>query len=407
MADRARAWLLTESDRREVASWFANRARSVDRCQEPAQEGLHMLAARGLLSRGVPEALGGDGGGLMEMAEVIAAVAGSCLTSAFVLWCHRMFLEYVSSSGNPFLLEEVLPRALRVERFGATGLANAMKHVALLEELRVTAEPRDGGYLLSGKLPWVSNLVGDRFVVAVAARSGSSITIIAVPGDIPGVRPGPRMPLFGLEGTASASLLFDEVQLDAKWAITRDGGAFLAKVRPVFLILQSALAWGLAESALASVYEKLSGPRRILEKEAERLDQALDRLVTELRAIAGVYDAGASWPNRSEHDGTPSEANGRQDLLYRSLKVRKELAELAVESTWLELEAAGGAGYLSESDTARRLREAAFFPVQSPSLVQLRAELARYEEALAPAAGAQGLGVQGFGAHRLGKEGVL
>lgn len=347
-----------------------------------------MLASRGLLSRGVPQALGGDGGSLMEMAEVVATVASSCLTSAFVLWCHRMFLEYASSSGNPFLLEEVLPRALRVERFGATGLANAMKHVALLEELKVTAEPRDGGYVVSGRLPWVSNLVDDRFVVAVAARSGASITLIAVPGDAPGVRPGPRMPLFGLEGTASASLAFEDVQLDAEWAITEDGGAFLAKVRPVFLILQSALAWGLAEGALASARAKLSGPRRILAAEAERLDRALDRLVGELRTLAGLFSAeGAPHP--------PSGLSGATDALYRALKARKELAELAVEATWLELEAAGGAGYLSESDTARRLREAAFFPVQSPSLVQLRAELARCEEAFA-AAGAPGSSAPGL-----------
>ena len=51
--------------------------------------------------------------------------------------------------------------------------------------------------------------------------------------------------------------------------------------------------------------------------------------------------------------------------MYRALKVRKELAELAVQAVWLELETAGGAGYLSESDTARRLREAAFFPCKA------------------------------------------
>lgn len=334
-----------------------------------------MLASRGLLSKGVPEALGGDGGRLVEMAEVIATVAGSCLTSAFVLWCHRMFLEYVSASGNPFLLGEVLPQALRVERFGATGLANAMKYVASIEEIKVAAERREGRYVLSGRLPWVSNLVGDRFVVAVAAQTDASITLIAVPGDAPGVSRGPHFPLFGLEGTASASLALDGVRLDAKWAIARDGMAFLAGIRPTFLILQSALAWGLAESALASVHAKLSGPRRVLEQQAKELDQALDRLVAELRTLAG--------------------RSGGDEAIYRALKVRKELAELAVDAAWLELEAAGGAGYLSASDTARRLREAAFFPVQSPSLVQLRAELAQYEEALAVKASAHPLSEEG------------
>ena len=360
MAERTQGWRLPERERREIAEWFAGRARSVDRCQEPAHEGLRLLAARGWLSRGVPAALGGDGGSLEEMAEVIATVAGSCLTSAFSLWCHRMFLEYVTASVSPFLTTQVLPQALRLERWGATGLANAMKHIASLEELRVSAEPREGGFVLSGRLPWVSNLVGDRFVVAVAARCRDSILLLAVPGDSPGVSPGPRLPLFGLQGSASASLLLEDVPLSEQWVIARDGGAFLQRVRPAFLILQSALAWGLAEAALASVFRNLSGPRAVLADRAWELDDALARLVAELRALA---------------------RHGGEDKTYRALKVRQELAELAVQAVWLELEAAGGAAYLSESDTARRLREAAFFPVQSPSLVQLRTELARYEEA--------------------------
>ena len=125
-----------------------------------------MLAERGLLAKGVPEKLGGNGGGLLEMVEVIATVASSCMTSAFVVWCQRMFLEYVATSTNPYLAEEVLPQVLRVNKFGATGLANAMKHFASLEEIRVTAERTSEGYVLAGGLPWVSNLVDNRFVVA-------------------------------------------------------------------------------------------------------------------------------------------------------------------------------------------------------------------------------------------------
>ena len=68
----------------------------------------------------------------MEMAEVIATVAGSCLTSAFVLWCHRMFVEYVVDQRQSLSDRARSSRELlRVERFGATGLANAMKHAAL------------------------------------------------------------------------------------------------------------------------------------------------------------------------------------------------------------------------------------------------------------------------------------
>lgn len=370
MSDQTQAWLLPEPVRLEIADWFTQRAVPVDRCQEPAQQGLEMLAERGVLAKGVPETLGGNGGDLLEMVEVIATVAGSCMTSAFVLWCHRMFLEYVSASSNPYLAEQILPQMLHVRRFGATGLANAMKHFAALEEIRVTAERTPEGYVLSGSLPWVSNLVEDRFVVAVAARSAQDMLLVAVPGDVAGLQCGPRYPLFGLEGTASAALSLDSIHLDAKWVIAHDGEAFLKKIRPIFLLLQSGLAWGLAETSLKNALARLSGPRSVLASQTRQLNAQLHDLVREVRELSQTYAA------------------GDLSILYGALKVRKELAELAVQAVWLELEAAGGAGYLSASGTTRRLREAAFLPVQSPSLVQLRTELSQVEATRAGGIGA-------------------
>ena len=48
-------------------------------------------------------------------------------------------------------------------------------------------------------------------------------------------------------------------------------------------------------------------------------------------------------------------------------------------ATHFELQVVGGAGYVTESPTARRLREASFLPVQSPIEGHLRYELARYD----------------------------
>ena len=39
----------------------------------------------------------------------------------------------------------------------------------------------------------------------------------------------------------------------------------------------------------------------------------------------------------------------------------------------------GGAGYVAKSPTARRLREASFLPVQSPTEGHLRYELSKYD----------------------------
>jgi len=57
--------------------------------------------------------------------------------------------------------------------------------------------------------------------------------------------------------------------------------------------------------------------------------------------------------------------------------LRVDITRLAVESVGLEAEIKGGKGYFRNSDTARRLREVAFLPVLTPSLIQLERELQR------------------------------
>ena len=73
-------------------------------------------------------------------------------------------------------------------------------------------------------------------------------------------------------------------------------------------------------------------------------------------------------------------------------EVRIALAEAAQQAVQLELQASGGAAYLKPAGDgfARRWREAAFLPIVTPSLVQLKTELAKRR-----AAGRRGGGMSG------------
>jgi alkylation response protein AidB-like acyl-CoA dehydrogenase len=68
---------------------------------------------------------------------------------------------------------------------------------------------------------------------------------------------------------------------------------------------------------------------------------------------------------------------------------RLEVARMAQLAVDVELRVAGGGGYRASSSTARRLREAAFLPIQSPTEGHLLFELERaaLDEVSAPAAG--------------------
>ena len=68
---------------------------------------------------------------------------------------------------------------------------------------------------------------------------------------------------------------------------------------------------------------------------------------------------------------------GEGTAIREIVGARLENAQLATAAVALEAKVAGGRGYVRTCATARRLREAAFLPVQAPTEGQLRWELSR------------------------------
>jgi hypothetical protein len=74
---------------------------------------------------------------------------------------------------------------------------------------------------------------------------------------------------------------------------------------------------------------------------------------------------------------------GQTAAMPELVRLRFDSACLTTAAVALEAKAAGGRGYVSTSATARRLREAAFLPIQAPTEAQLRWELSRSASAMA------------------------
>lgn len=51
-----------------------------------------------------------------------------------------------------------MPRLASGEVLGGTGMSNTVKAFANIEPLRLKGKRADGGYMVNGSPPWVSNL---------------------------------------------------------------------------------------------------------------------------------------------------------------------------------------------------------------------------------------------------------
>lgn len=326
---------------------------------------LPMLGAAGLLRRGVPTRLGGDGSHTVDALDAIAAVSRRSLAAGFVFWGQRAFIEYLLQSDNEALGQRWLPELLAGQFAGATGLSNAMKFLSGIEPLQVrslTAQPPGSGagrWRLDGQVPWATNLRPDGFIVAAAVdrTDGAGPFIAALPFDRPGLQRSNDLDLIALRGTHTAALRIAATDISESDLIALDARTWLPRVRPAFLGLQCGMSIGLARACIEAARANGAAARVVLDAPLNQLEHDLDAAVGALHA--GLRD------QRFVVQPVPL------------FELRIALAGLALQAVQLELQASGGRAYHRDQPLgfARRWREAAFVPIVTPSLTQLQGEL--------------------------------
>lgn len=343
-----------------IRAYVGPRAPEVDACQCTLREGLAHLAELGAVDLGV---LRRDDASVFErMCEVTATVALDDMSQAFSLWAHRMAIEYLFQSDEAcHLRSTVLPRLLKAEVLGSTSFASATANYLAGTPLPLTFKRRpDGGLVVSGRIAWASNLEPPFLSVAAAANADDPTdrVVFAYSEATPGLKLPEYPRILALQSTASTSPLFEEAQVAPEEILTQDFEGFVGRIFPTFLMIQCSFCWGMSRRALAEAEAGLAGPAEILRDDYEALHARFTDAETRLRTMASTAD--------------------RTQIAHRELlQLRLDFGRLAVDSVGLEAKIAGGRGYMLHSGTSRRLREAAFLPVQAPTEIQLRWLLSR------------------------------
>ena len=345
--------------------WIAQAANGLDTGTVSAVGVLPRLTSAGLFGVGVPTALGGLGGDTVDAVQAIAAVAQESVTAAFMLWGHRGYIEYLLQTPNRPLAERYLPDLLAGRVAGASGLSNAMKSLAGLETLQVRARRDGAGFLLNGKLPWVTNLRPAGFHVAAAVdhEDGTPAFVAFLAHDDEGLTRSPDLDIMGMRSSDTAALAFADVRIGKERILAENADDWLSQVKPAFIALQCGLSIGLARRSLAEAAKAAAKGRG---------------------AIAGTIAAVGERLNHAEAQlatGLRQRTFGRN--APRLFELRIEFAAIVADAVGLELQATGGKAYLSGPgrDFARRWREAAFIPLVTPSLTQMQTALFQLRQA--------------------------
>lgn len=346
-----------------IDAFFGPRASDVDAGRASVRDGIVELARLGAFEADLAEAV-----------AIVARVARHDLASAFSAWAHRSVIEYLEAATegvvvgggpaatSPTAVGRWLHELRTGRRLGATAMAAGTAHVLAGTPLPVSATRVDGHLELRGRIPWASNLLPPFLVVTAVARADGvdGAIVVALPSETPNVRVDPYPDLLALGATGSSSLRLDGVPVTGERVLAADLGPFVERILAPFLLVQSAFCVGLAERALEEAEMALGPLGAPLRPDLDGTRRHHEQLVRQLAVLA----------RRASIEPT---AIPRRELLEHRL----EAARVAGEAVRLELAAVGGRAYVRGHPTERRLREAAFLPIQSPTEVLLRWLLSR------------------------------
>lgn len=354
-----------------IARELAPHVTDID-CGSYPKSFMQALGRLGGFSGAIDKAYGGLGLGLSHVIQVMSRVSEECLSTGFLVWCQSTLAWYLQNTANEELRSELLPLVASGAVLGGTGLSNTMKSCAAIEDIRLRAKRVEGGYLVNGALPWVSNIGSDHYFACGSAVEGESdLAILMVHGSTPGLSLNQNAHFVALEGTNTFACLFSDVFVPDTRVLAhpKEFPAFVGRMKAGFILDQMGMGLGLIKACCKMMHQSnktLSHVNRFLDDQVGEIEQAVQEAEARTLSLAA--------------------------LLYRerNLSRLREVIELRIAGSELSLKAAsaamlhlGAKGYLTRSPAQRRLRESYFVAIVTPALKHLRKELAAMPAAMA------------------------
>ncbi|WP_167334519.1 acyl-CoA dehydrogenase family protein [Pseudomonas cremoricolorata] len=287
----------------ELAAQFAQTAVERDERGGTPKLERDALRASGLLSLAIPRAFGGQGANWQETFEVVRELARVDSSIAHVFGFHHLMLATVRLFSRPEQWQPWFEQTARKQWFWG----NALNPL----DTRTVVRHHDGWYEFSGKKSFCSGATDSEMLIASAVdeRAGGKLLIAAIPSGRSGISLHDDWHNIGQRQTDSGSATFERVRVEHNELLLDPGplSTPFAALRPLIAQLHFAnLFLGIAEGAFAEARQYslkesrpwfrsqasqsaddpyllrhygefwvgLEGTRALIERAAQRLDQA-------------------------------------------------------------------------------------------------------------------------------------
>jgi alkylation response protein AidB-like acyl-CoA dehydrogenase len=302
--------------------------------------------------------------------QSIASIGEVCGASAFMAWCQNTLVWYASNSDNPALVAKFASKFASGEILGGTGLSNPMKSFFGIEKLKLKGRKVEGGYVVRGALPWVSNLGADHYFGTIferedesggTAKGGPEIVMFLADCADPAITLQPCKPFLAMDGTGTYGVQFRDVFVPDELILAEPAGPFVKKIRAGFILLQAGMALGLIKDCI-QIMDEVDAPLR-------HVNRFLPQQPVQFRELHAEFEKEAMALARDPY-------NADDSYWRRVVALRLRAGDASVAAAHAAMLHCGARGYLKSHRAQRRMREAYFVAIVTPATKQLRKMLA-------------------------------
>jgi alkylation response protein AidB-like acyl-CoA dehydrogenase len=301
----------------------------------------------------------------IDLGAAIGAMAAAgeyCLSTSFCIWCQDALGWYVYSSDNDALKQTLGRQVATGAALGGTALSNPMKTFFGIEQIRLKARRVDGGFVVRGLLPYVSNLGPDHYFGAVFEVEEPKRYVMAViPCATDGVSLADNTRFVALDGTRTYAVQVRDAFIPDALVLADPIDDYIKKIRAGFVLLQAGMAFGLIRDCIAMM-EQVKAPLGHVNKYLDvQPEEIAEKLVGMEKAVAVLA-------------ATPFET--APGYWRAVIEARLAAGEASVQAASAAMLHCGARGYVATGAAQRRLREAYFVAIVTPATKQLKKMLA-------------------------------